>query len=63
MTNSIPSVDQLMSRAKELMPVLRKGALETEKRRRISAETAQLFQEAGFFRVLQPKRHGGYEMY
>lgn len=62
MAHSIPSVDQLISRAKELMPGLRKSALETEKRRRVSAETAQLFQDAGFFRVLQPKRHGGYEM-
>src|SRR3546814_6932085 len=28
----------------------------------VPAETVQEMQEAGFFRVLQPKRYGGYEM-
>jgi alkylation response protein AidB-like acyl-CoA dehydrogenase len=62
MATSIPTVDDLIARAREMMPVLRRQAAETEKRRRVSEETAKLFHEAGFFRVLQPKRHGGYEM-
>jgi alkylation response protein AidB-like acyl-CoA dehydrogenase len=42
--------------------MLRAQATATEKRRRISDELAQDFRAAGLFRVLQPKRYGGYEM-
>lgn len=62
MSGTIPSVDDLLTRARELAPVLGQQARETEQRRRVSAETAKLFQDAGFFRILQPKRFGGYEM-
>jgi alkylation response protein AidB-like acyl-CoA dehydrogenase len=62
MTDRIPSVDDLISRARELAPVLRQKAIETERNRRVSAETAKLFQEAGFFRILQPERYGGFAM-
>lgn len=62
MATTTPSIDDLMARARELMPMLRQKARETEQRRRVGEETAKLFQEAGFFRVLQPKRYGGFEM-
>ncbi len=62
MTDPTPSVETLIARARELAPVLRQKARETEQNRRVSAETAKLFQDAGFFRILQPKRYGGFEM-
>jgi 3-hydroxy-9,10-secoandrosta-1,3,5(10)-triene-9,17-dione monooxygenase len=45
-----------------MIPVLKSRAAETEAKRRIPDETIAEMQAAGFFRVLQPKRWGGYEM-
>ncbi|NKQ53112.1 flavin-dependent monooxygenase [Amycolatopsis sp. K13G38] len=45
----------------ELLPVLRERAQETEDTRRIPDESIKSLQETGFFKLLQPKRHGGYE--
>jgi 3-hydroxy-9,10-secoandrosta-1,3,5(10)-triene-9,17-dione monooxygenase len=57
-----PSLEDLLSRAREMIPELRACARETEERRRIGERTAQSFRDAGFFRVLQPSRYGGFEM-
>jgi 3-hydroxy-9,10-secoandrosta-1,3,5(10)-triene-9,17-dione monooxygenase len=57
-----PSLEDLLGRAKEMIPELRARARETEERRRIGERTAQSFRDAGFFRVLQPSRYGGFEM-
>ena len=57
-----PSLEDLRARAREMIPNLRGRAQETEERRRISERTAQSFRDAGFFRVLQPSRYGGFEM-
>jgi 3-hydroxy-9,10-secoandrosta-1,3,5(10)-triene-9,17-dione monooxygenase len=58
----IPTREQLLDRARKLAPVLKERAAEAEAARNLQAETIQDFQEAGFFRVLQPRRWGGYEM-
>jgi 3-hydroxy-9,10-secoandrosta-1,3,5(10)-triene-9,17-dione monooxygenase len=53
---------QLLSRAREMIPVLRareRAAIETGQ---VSAQTIDEFTRAGFFRVLQPARYGGYEL-
>lgn len=52
----------LMSRAHEMVPRLQARARQTEELRRLPDETVAEMQEAGFFRVLQPKLYGGYEM-
>lgn len=57
-----PSVEDLLARARELAPLLRKRAAATEARRRVDSATGRQFLEAGFFRVLQPKRFGGSEL-
>ena len=57
-----PSLEDLLARAREMIPELRGRARETEERRRIGERTAQAFRDAGFFRVLQPSRYGGFEM-
>lgn len=56
-----PSLDSLVSSAHELIPYLRERGRQTELDRRLSEETSRLFHEAGFFRLMQPARHGGYE--
>ena len=59
---AIPTADELVERARAMVPALRQHAAATEAARRVSAESGAAFAEAGFFRVLQPKRHGGYEL-
>jgi len=61
-TTIIPSPESLIARAREMQPVLRERSERCEAERRIPAETIADFHEAGFFRILQPKRWGGYEM-
>jgi 3-hydroxy-9,10-secoandrosta-1,3,5(10)-triene-9,17-dione monooxygenase len=46
---------------RELLPVLRERAQETEDRRSLPAETVKSLTETGFFRLLQPVRFGGLE--
>ena len=58
----IPSEDEIVARARELIPVLRSRAEACEKARQVLPETIKDFKEAGFFRILQPKSFGGYEM-
>ena len=52
----------MVERARALIPALRAKALQTERDRVIPLETHRAFQEAGFYKVFQPVRHGGYEM-
>jgi 3-hydroxy-9,10-secoandrosta-1,3,5(10)-triene-9,17-dione monooxygenase len=52
----------MLARARELAPVLAARAVETAELRRVPEATIRDFQEAGFFRMLQPKRWGGFEM-
>ena len=58
----IPSEEEIISRARDLIPVLRSRADACEKARTVPVETVADFQRAGFFRILQPRRWGGYEM-
>ena len=62
-SQAVPSGEELVRRAEAMIPMLRAKAEATEKARRISDETIAAFREAGFFKVLQPKRWGGYEMH
>ncbi|MNM69297.1 Flavin-dependent monooxygenase, oxygenase subunit HsaA [compost metagenome] len=59
----IPSEAEIVARAEAMIPWLREKAESCEKARMVSRETIQAFQEAGFFKILQPKRWGGYEMH
>lgn len=53
--------ERVLDGVRELLPVLRERAPEAEDARRIPAESIKALQEAGFFKLLQPKRYGGYE--
>jgi len=57
-----PDAAELVARARAMIPTLAKRSSEGRRRRQIPAETIADMQSAGFFRVLQPKRWGGYEM-
>jgi len=46
-----------------MVPVLRERAQACVAARDVPAESIAEFQEAGFFRILQPRRWGGYEMH
>jgi len=58
----IPSEEEIVQRARDMIPTLRERAEACEKARMVSKQTIEEFQEAGFFKILQPKRWGGYEM-
>lgn len=62
-TAVIPTEQELVDRARAMIPWLREQADATEKARMVFPETIQAFQDAGFFKILQPKRWGGYEMH
>ncbi|MRI34027.1 flavin-dependent monooxygenase [Endozoicomonas sp. OPT23] len=53
---------QLFERAQELVPALRERAPEAEKLGYLPQATIDDFQEAGFFRILQPQKWEGYEL-
>ena len=52
----------LVARARELGPILRNRAIQTENLRRIPDETEADFRHAGFYKALQPREFGGYEL-
>jgi alkylation response protein AidB-like acyl-CoA dehydrogenase len=54
--------DVLIARARDLVPDLRRRARACEERRSLPLETVADFRAAGFPRVLQPTRFGGYEL-
>jgi len=57
-----PEAAELIARARAMIPGLAKRSPEGRRQRRVPDETIADMQRAGFFRVLQPKRWGGYEM-
>ena len=52
----------LIQRARDLIPYLQDTAPQAQAERKIPEQTVAKMKEAGLFRVLQPKRWGGYEM-
>jgi len=54
--------EQLIERAYAMLPTLQERAKLCDELRRVPDETVAEFQEAGFFRMLQPKRWGGLEV-
>ena len=54
--------ESLVARARAMIPELAARAADGRRNRRVADATIQAMAEAGFFRVLQPARWGGYEM-
>jgi 3-hydroxy-9,10-secoandrosta-1,3,5(10)-triene-9,17-dione monooxygenase len=62
-SNDAPSAEMLIDRAKGMIPALKARAKQCIADRNVPAETIAEMKEAGFFRVLQPRRYGGFEMH
>lgn len=61
-TPVLPTPEQLVQRARDMVPRLKERVAKAEADRKVPDETVREMKEAGFFRVLQPKLYGGYEM-
>lgn len=59
----IPTADELVGRARAMIPTLKSRARACLDRRDVPVETIADLKAAGFFRILQPKLFGGYEMH
>lgn len=59
---AVPSPESLIQRARAMIPTLRERSEAATAARCIPVETIREMREAGFFRVLQPRRFGGFEM-
>ena len=59
---AVPAPAEVIARARAMIPTLAARSLDGRRQRRIPDDTIADMQRAGFFRVLQPKRWGGYEM-
>jgi 3-hydroxy-9,10-secoandrosta-1,3,5(10)-triene-9,17-dione monooxygenase len=57
-----PTREEILERARAMVPMLRERALRAERDRMIPIETHRAFEQAGFYKLFQPARHGGYEM-
>src|SRR5579863_3870226 len=56
-----PSLQELVKRAEALQPLLRKNAVESDQNRRASEENILAMAQAGIFKLMVPKRYGGFE--
>jgi alkylation response protein AidB-like acyl-CoA dehydrogenase len=57
----VPTREELVRRASELVPVLQRHAAWSEENRRIHEESIEALADAGIFKLRVPKRYGGYE--
>lgn len=62
-SQEVPTADVLIARARAMVPVLKARAKQCVSDRNVSAETIAEMKAAGFFRIVQPRRWGGYEMH
>ncbi|MEU2172255.1 acyl-CoA dehydrogenase family protein [Micromonospora chersina] len=61
MVTEVSTREQLVRRAVEVGPVLRRHAVWQERHRRLHEETVEALAAAGVFRLRVPKRYGGFE--
>ena len=57
----VPTREQLVQRASDLVPLLQKNAAWSEENRRLHDETVEALADAGIFRMRVPARYGGFE--
>jgi 3-hydroxy-9,10-secoandrosta-1,3,5(10)-triene-9,17-dione monooxygenase len=58
----VPRADELIAHARAMIPVLAERASRQEANRRLLPETMAELKQAGFFKILQPRRWGGFEL-
>ena len=59
---AVPSGDELVARANAFIPELVRRQAETEERTYYAPDLHERFAAAGFYRILVPRRYGGYEL-
>lgn len=59
---AVPTDEEMLARARELAPVFRERAPRADEARRLPDETLSDLVDSGLFRILQPRRYGGYEL-
>ena len=57
-----PSREELVARARAMVPTLVERAPECERLRRAPEQTIREFRDAGFFKISQPRKYGGFEL-
>lgn len=62
MATTIPTREEIVRDASELIPLLRKHASWAEENRRLHEETIEALADAGVFRLRRPRHFGGYEV-
>lgn len=56
-----PSVPELLKRAQKIGTIARERAMEFEKARHVSADLVDMMRDLELFRIMQPRRFGGFE--
>jgi len=59
---AIPTGEEMIARAEAMIPALKERAREAEENRRLPDETVQEMIAAGFPKIMQPKKFGGFEL-
>ena len=57
-----PTTQELVERARQIAPVLRKNAPAGDANRRVEEESIDAMAKAGVMKICTPKRYGGWEM-
>ncbi|OZM71914.1 acyl-CoA dehydrogenase [Amycolatopsis antarctica] len=60
-TTEVPTREELVRRASELVPLLRRHANWADENRRLHEESVEALADAGIFRMRIPRRYGGFE--
>jgi alkylation response protein AidB-like acyl-CoA dehydrogenase len=58
---TVPAVAELLRRAEQIGAIARERAVETEAARQVSADLIEQMRDAELFRIMQPRRYGGFE--
>lgn len=62
MPTATPTREDVLNRARELVPIVRGRTKQADELRRMPDETVEDFRKAGFYRILQPAKFGGFEL-
>ncbi len=58
----IPTLDELVVAARELVPLLKANANEAEDKRDLPKSSVEALKKAGLHKIYMPRKYGGYEM-
>lgn len=62
MTTPTPTREDIIDRARKMVPVIAGRTKRADELRRMPDETVDEFRKAGFYRILQPAKFGGFEL-